>query len=142
MTVDFMTIQDLPKAMSIEEKTHLPKWINKHSLDYKNAVFLVAKEKQKVIGVLCAEIVVDECSLNSIACDEEYRRKGVGKELIDFLIEECTHRGVTKILLEVREANFPAVTLYSKCGFDIVGKRENYYKHPNDNAVLMTLMLR
>mgnify|MGYP002582415600 FL=1 len=40
--------------------------------------------------------------------------------------------------LEVRESNLAARRLYEKNGFEIVGKRKNYYEKPAEDAILMS----
>ena len=46
-----------------------------------------------------------------------------------------------KIILEVREGNNSAITLYKKLGYKIDGIRRNYYKEYKENAVLMSKKL-
>jgi ribosomal-protein-alanine N-acetyltransferase len=44
-------------------------------------------------------------------------------------------------MLEVRESNVSARSLYEKMGFDEVGVRKNYYSNPRENAILMNLSI-
>ena len=46
------------------------------------------------------------------------------------------------ITLEVRESNHSAIYLYTKHGFEVVGKRKNYYDKPKEAALLMTLFFK
>lgn len=41
------------------------------------------------------------------------------------------------IFLEVRASNTPAQALYKKWGFDIIGKRKQYYHEPVEDAIIM-----
>jgi ribosomal-protein-alanine N-acetyltransferase len=43
--------------------------------------------------------------------------------------------------MEVRPSNTPAVTLYRKLGFDVLGTRKNYYTKPEEDACVMGLVL-
>jgi ribosomal-protein-alanine N-acetyltransferase len=38
----------------------------------------------------------------------------------------------------VRESNKAAISLYDKFGFQVVGRRRNYYENPREDALLMT----
>ena len=45
--------------------------------------------------------------------------------------------GVYKLTLEVRVSNDPAIALYEKLGFQVLGRRPNYYSHPKEDAWIM-----
>jgi ribosomal-protein-alanine N-acetyltransferase len=80
-----------------------------------------------------------ECEIESIVVDPGFRRKGVGHALLGASIEWCRKNGVSIIRLEVRSRNMPAIGLYQHAGFAAVGTRSQYYRAPDDDAVLMAL---
>lgn len=92
-------------------------------------------------GFVMAYHVLDEGHLLDIAVRPKFRRCGVAEALIKELSDRLLKIGVICVMLEVREKNIPARSLYSKLGFIDVGKRKNYYKDPQDDAVLCTLFL-
>ena len=53
------------------------------------------------------------------------------------IIEHCQDAGVSFITLEVRESNAIAISLYKSCGFYEVGRIKQYYKHPNEDALIL-----
>ena len=57
-------------------------------------------------------------------------------------LKERAKKNLAFLTLEVRESNHPAITLYSKHGFELVGKRKDYYDKPKENAFLMTLFFK
>ena len=61
--------------------------------------------------------------------------------LMDAIIESTKTHGADKIMLEVRASNAPAIALYTKYGFEKVGLRPAYYRHPTETAILMDLDL-
>ena len=85
-------------------------------------------------GMLC---VLDEGQITNIAVDPEYRRQGLGREIVSALIGYAEENGIASISLEVRASNAPAVALYSSLGFEIVGERRNFYRAPIENALVM-----
>lgn len=85
-------------------------------------------------GMLC---VLDEGQITNIAVDPEYRRRGLGREIVSALIGYAEENGIASISLEVRSSNAPAVALYSSLGFEIVGERRNFYRAPIENALVM-----
>ena len=88
-----------------------------------------------VIGICVFQVVLDEAQINYIAVKKNYRGKGFGSELMNYLIERCEQLNITKLLLEVSESNIVADEFYSRFDFSTVGIRRNYYKD-GSNALL------
>jgi ribosomal-protein-alanine N-acetyltransferase len=101
------------------------------------ALWLVALDAGQVVGYIGAQIVPDEADMMNLAVDENYRRRGIGKELVAQLIERLQMRSVRSLTLEVRVSNLPAVTLYESMGFVTVGRRPNYYQKPKEDAYIL-----
>ena len=95
--------------------------------------------KMVVIGMAVVWIVVDEAHIATIAIHPDYRGYGYGKKLLAETLRLAMRRGATLATLEVRENNLPAQQLYVKFGFRMVGRRPQYYKDNNEDAVLMTV---
>ena len=85
---------------------------------------------------------LDEVQIANVATKEEFRRCGVGSALMDALTKMSKKADAEVITLEVRSKNVPAISLYEKYGFVTVGVRKNFYKKPDDDAVLMNLQLQ
>lgn len=79
--------------------------------------------------------VLDEIEIINIAT----KKKGLGSELFEKLIEFAQSQQVKTIFLEVRASNLTAQNFYLKKGFKKIGQRKNYYHQPTENAVLMAL---
>ena len=67
-------------------------------------------------GIVAGFIAFNEEEIAWLYVDVNYSRKGIGKSLIDFAL----HRVGTKVSIEVLKGNFPAISLYSSAGFQIV----------------------
>ena len=103
-----------------------------------DTLFLCAVEDDAVIGYVTMYTVVDEGYILNVAVDDRFRRRGVGTALIRALDTFGKKNSLAFITLEVRESNAPAIGLYSRFGFIKVGERKDYYRHPTENALLMT----
>jgi len=68
-----------------------------------------------------------EAELLLIAVLPEYRGRGIGRTLLDRLVEDCRTAGAERIFLEVR-ANNPAQSVYLRHGFQPIGRRKDYYR--------------
>lgn len=78
-------------------------------------------------GFALARAVLDEAELLLIAVAPEWRRKGLGRALIEFTLASASKRGARVIHLEVRDGN-PAIAVYNKAGFSVIGRRPAYYR--------------
>lgn len=101
--------------------------------------FFVAKSGDSVVGYISFTKIIDECQIVNVAVSETARKMGVGTLLIENLLDFCHQNSVNKLFLEVRESNVPAIKLYEKFGFSVVGVSKNHYSMPTENALLMNL---
>jgi len=108
-------------------------------LYHDNASYIVAEaEDGTVLGYAGLQAVLDEGYITNVAVAPAFRRQGVA----DALVSAFCRFGKAKLAfltLEVRASNAAAIALYEKHGFSPVGRRKNYYDHPTEDAILMTL---
>jgi ribosomal-protein-alanine N-acetyltransferase len=101
----------------------------------------VAEGPHSAAGFSLARCVADEAELLLIAVDPANQRSGVGQFLLDDFIETARNAGATKLHLEVRDGN-PAIAMYRTAGFEIAGRRRNYYRGPDGQTYdAVTLMM-
>lgn len=82
-----------------------------------------------------------EGDIINIAVMPEFRRIGVAGKLLLCIIEHAKRNNISKLFLEVRVSNTPAVNLYRSFGFEKIGIRKNYYTFPREDALCMSLNL-
>lgn len=82
-------------------------------------------------------VVLDEGSITNIAVRPDLRRQGLGRAVVEALLERSRALGVTDVYLEVRVSNEAAISLYRSLGFAVVGTRKNFYKQPTEHAYTM-----
>lgn len=92
-----------------------------------------------VLGYISAQTVLDEGYINNVAVRPRSRRMGVASALLEALRQQALERELAFLTLEVRASNSAAQALYSKHGYLEVGCRRDYYVHPKEDAILMTL---
>ncbi|MBI5243530.1 MAG: ribosomal protein S18-alanine N-acetyltransferase [Elusimicrobia bacterium] len=105
-------------------------------LGLKRSVFLVAEDDLAVAGYAAAWLVQDEVQILSIAVHGGMARRGVGRLLLDAVLEAAKAAGCRRATLDVSERNAPARGLYESSGFAAVGRRPGYYDDGSD-ALLM-----
>ena len=101
------------------------------------ALWLVAVENDRLAGYIGSQSVEGEADVMNVAVHPDFRRRGIAEELCRQLVSVLNERDVHSLTLEVRVSNAPAIALYEKLGFTLVGRRPNYYRHPKEDALIM-----
>ncbi len=91
-------------------------------------------------GIIAVQNCGDETEILRVKVRGRARELGLGNRLVSELAALKKREKKAKILLEVNEHNFPAISLYTRNGFVRVGERKKYY-HNTDSAILMTMNL-
>ena len=91
----------------------------------------------RLAAAACFRIAADEAELLRVAVLPAYRRQGLGKRLLQEGARLLAARRCRLLYLEVREGNAPARALYQSLGFDTVGRRKDYYRSPQEDALLL-----
>jgi ribosomal-protein-alanine N-acetyltransferase len=76
----------------------------------------------------------------SVAVLHDYRKLGVGYDLVSKSLKAMGDYGAAEFVLEVRESNVPAISLYKKLGFETLKTLRGYYSDGED-AYLMSKRL-
>jgi len=95
--------------------------------------------RQNIVGFVIFHIAADVSEIYNIAVENSNARSGIGKELMAAAIHESGLRKASKVVLEVRKSNSPAINFYLKFNFKIAGERKNYYSNPIEDAFVMEL---
>lgn len=140
---------DIPQIMHLAEQSETAAHWKEHEYaalfapDTPKRMALIAGQSQeKAAGFLIARRAPDDWEIENIAVEPRLRRQGIARSLIEELLREAEHRGVTAVLLEVRESNTAARALYKKLGFREEGRRPHYYAQPEEDALLLRLLLK
>lgn len=102
---------------------------------------IVALSEDIPIGYIFTSILYENCHINNLAVDYNFRGKNIAYNLIKNILNICKSKNVKNITLEVRSSNFQAISLYEKFGFQSVHVRKLFYKNPIEDALLMLLEL-
>ena len=104
-------------------------------------VVIVHEPDQKVVGYIIYWQIRDEVQITNLAVHPDFRGRGIGETVLAVILKEVGGKGATFVTLEVRSSNTPAVSLYRKLGFKILGTRKGYYGNPVEDAYVMGLAL-
>lgn len=110
-----------------------------HKTEIVKDQFFVIKENNKVMGTVALIIFeAGVAEIRDLVVKKEYRRKGLGKKLIDYLIEFAKHNNVRKIYCLTVQ---PYRSFYEKCGFELEGFLKNHYKE-GEHLIIMSRYLK
>ncbi len=98
--------------------------------------YWVAQLHDTVIGYCGVSAQAPDADIQTIAIGSEYQGKGLGGQLLDFMLLEAEKLGIRFIFLEVRADNHSAVSLYASRGFTRISERVNYYPD-GQTAIIM-----
>jgi len=139
-----MIESDADAIARIEKQAFLDPWTLQSILDtfHQKQTFIVTAElDEKIVGYCIVYYVLDEAEIARVAVDVACRRQGVGSKILDQIACICNEKGITRLLLDVREGNLDARAFYRNYGFEEDGIRKNFYDTPKEDAVLMSKVL-
>jgi len=136
-------LTDVSAVQAIEQEVFADPWSTQDFRDCvaSDALFLVAEGAgtSTIAGYVVALDAVDEGEILNLAVAPSGRRSGLGRALVQQMLEVLAGRGVQQVFLEVRESNAPARALYTAQGFKEVGRRKQYYRRPVEDAIVLRL---
>lgn len=141
---NFLSFEKGEYKVSLKEQENTINYVN----DSINNTMILALYNSKIIGI--GSIVSNQKKKGKhvgslgIAIKEEYCNMGLGRIIMEYLIDWCKENKITtKINLSVREDNPRAIALYKKCGFEVEGisKNETYLDGKFFDLVNMGLIL-
>lgn len=99
--------------------------------------FFLAVEASDVLGYAGYWKADSEAQITNLVVRKEYRCKGIGRRLIEFLLDCARSEMCNTCTLEVRKSNAHAQSLYKSVGFEVKGTRAKIYQNPIEDAVMM-----
>ena len=128
-----LTKDKIPAAAVLEKECLDTAWSENaisEFLSSDTAVYLYCETEGILSGILSATLLFGEAEIENIAVSPDFRRRGIGKYLVNALKEKCE-----KIFLLVKEDNYGAIAFYASMGFVKTGVRRRYY-HGKDAYVM------
>ena len=138
-----MDINYLTKVYELELESYDFPWTKEILRDcilYKYDSFVVVLNNN-LVGYIISKITYPETHILNLTVKKNFRKKGIGKALIELIISDARLRNSENIILEVRANNTDAQSLYKKLNFEVIGTRKDYYESKNDREDAYVLNL-
>ncbi|MBP2666033.1 MAG: rimI [Firmicutes bacterium] len=136
-----MTVEDLDGVMSVEFDSFLTPWsrtaFEEELTQNRLARYIVAEEDGNIVGYAGTWLVINEAHVTNVAVSGQHRREGIGRLLMEKLMELARDSGMDSMTLEVRVTNAAARHLYQQMGFVEAGIRKNYYSETKEDALIL-----
>lgn len=144
ITIRKMSYADILQVYAIAEKCFTTPWqlsTFEYELSNNDAILYVAVLDNEIGGYVCLRTMLDVTHVMDLAVTPKLRLTGIGSMLLRAALQELRRlrQDVHLVTLEVRESNIAAIRLYEKYGFKEIGRRKDYYKKPNEDAIIMEL---
>jgi len=127
-------------ARILEEAPEAARWSERgvrESLTSTGSTFLLARVRGEVAGFIVGRVIGAEAEILNLAVKRSRRRQRVGQTLAVALLAGYEEEGIRRVFLEVRESNGAAITFYEGLGFRQVGTRPDYYRNPEEAALIL-----
>ena len=138
--IRWMIRRDMPEVLQTEQDSFEFAWTEEdflRCLRQRNCIGMVAEAGEKVVGFMIYELHKAKLHILNFAVHPNYRRTGVGGQMITKLISKLSNHRRTKITLAVRERNLIAQLFFRSQGFRAVRVLRAYYEDSGEDAFLM-----
>lgn len=142
-----MRQDDLEQVIQIEHEIFLFPWSYGNFSDSIRTGYhcfvLVPLDNRTIMGYGVLMSGPDEGHVLTLGVGTSWQNQGLGKKMLQFLIEFARKQALHTVLLDVRESNTGAIKFYQRLGFQQIAVRKDYYPTMcgHENALIMTLTL-
>lgn len=141
INIRLMQEDDVASVMAIEKQAYEYPWtetIMKDCLHVGYCCWVIERD-EVLVGYGIMSVAVGESHLLNLCVHPEYQGNGLGKYMLNHLLELAVEHNANMTFLEVRPSNFSAIKMYLEQGFDEIGVRRNYYpaKMGREDALIL-----
>lgn len=140
MIIRELTTADLDAVAEMESENFTTPWKKDDFadlLDCDDRGCLVAEEDGRIVGCVVYHDILGDVDITNVQVKDAYRRRGIGRKLMEAALEKARSVGGKEFTLEVRAGNTAAIALYELIGFKTEGVRRNFYTDPTEDALIM-----
>ena len=139
-----MRQEDVPGVAALEQSAYEFPWSAGIFRDCLLAGYtaVVLEVDGELIGYAVMSVAAGEAHLLNICLAQTMRRRGIGRRLLQYMLDVAADAGAERLYLEVRPSNEDAMRLYRAAGFDVVGVRRGYYRAAEGNEDAVVLVRR
>ena len=136
-----MLLDDISAVLEIERLSFTTPWpseaFQQEISRNRMARYVIAWADERVVGYAGIWLMVDDAHITTFGVHPDWRRRGIGRQLLSALLVQADELGAAEVTLEVRVSNLAAQNLYRGQGFRVTGRRPRYYTDDGEDAFVM-----
>ncbi len=144
MTIRWLIRRDMPEVLAIENASFEFPWTEEefvHVLGERNCIGMVAEQCHDIRGFLVYELHGKALHILNFAVHPDYRRQGVGRRMVERMIDKLSQQRRVSLTLEVRETNTAAQLFWRAMGFRAVSILRDHYDDTDEDAYVFRYTL-
>ena len=142
--IRWMIRRDMPEVLNIEAQSFEFPWSEDdfiRCLRQRNCIGMVAECDEQVVGFMIYELNRNVLHVLNFAVRSDFRRRGLGTQMLDKLVGKLSQQRRTRIDLEVRESNLAAQLFFRRSGFRAITVLRDFYEDTTESAYVMSYAL-
>jgi ribosomal-protein-alanine N-acetyltransferase len=132
--------RDMPEVLKIERESFEFPWTDEDflcCLRQRNCIGMVAEYDHQIVGFMVYELHKARLHILNFAVAAEYRRMGVGTQMVLRLVDKLSQQRRNEIMLEVRERNLDAQMFFKNHAFRAISVLRQHYDDTEEDAYIM-----
>ena len=142
--IRWMIRRDMPEVLAIEHAGFESPWCEEEFLRVlrqRNCIGMVAEHGERIVGFMIYELHKNKLHVLNFATHPEFRRQGVGHQMVAKLVGKLSSHRRTRIALHVRETNLHAQLFFRIQGFRALEVAREFYADTGEDAYVMQYLL-
>lgn len=138
--IRWMIRRDMAEVLQIEDRSFEFSWSEEdfiRCLRQRNCIGMIAEHNERVVGFMIYELHRNRLHVLNFAVHPDFRRRGVGLQMVRKLMSKLSPQRRSRIMLEVRETNLDAQLFFRDLGFRAVSLLRDFYEDTTEDAYLM-----
>lgn len=138
--IRWMIRRDMVEVLQIENRSFEFSWSEEdfvRCLRQRNCIGMIAEHNERVVGFMIYELHRNRLHVLNFAVHPDFRRRGVGTQMLKKLVSKLSPQRRSRIMLEVRETNLDAQLFFREQGFRAVSVLRDFYEDTTEDAYLM-----
>ena len=136
--------RDMAEVLEIEQSSFEFAWSEEHFLEYlrqRNCIGMVAEHNQQIVGFMIYELHKSRLRILNFAVAPWARRKGVGSQMVQRLVDKLAQQRREEIEIEIRETNLAGQLFYRHHHFRATEVIREFYEDTDEDAYRMLYRL-
>ncbi len=136
-----LSAERIDESLELEQQSFSNPWSRQlllRELGKNSPLNIGISKRGRLVGQSFCMLLVDELHVLNLSVSREHREQGLARELLRRILDKGIEMGARSAILEVRDSNQVAQSLYKSFGFQFVAKRSSYYRDNGEDALVLT----